>query len=379
MRVVFLTNQLEIGGIERNIVRLTRGLVERGHEVVVATRGGILVDEVIAAGGRHVDLDVRLPGSIFRDVERLRRLVREFQPDVIHAFSATTAALAWVLKRSGGARTAISRPLFVSSIMGLQTDPRESSAKVLSRAYATTLGADVLVVMAPAIADVVRKLRISPQRLVEMWVVGVEELPPVDADEKTSIRRALDIPLEVPVVMTIGRLDASKSHDLFIRAAAEVLSQRNDVRFLIVGGGPLRADLELLIERLGVGSSVELLGERLDAPALLAAADLYIRPGTVEGFVGITALEAQMRRVPVIAFETEDVKMAVRDGETGVLVRNGDPSAMAAAILDTLKDPARANELALAGSSYARGHFGLERVVENLESLYQRATSARSR
>lgn len=376
MRVLFLTNQLNVGGIERNIVRLTAGLVGRGHEVVVATSGGVLVEEVVRAGGRHVELEVRpRMASILRDVRRLRRLIRDLRPHVIHVFSASTAILAWLLKRSGSASTGHGRPLFVSSIMGLQTDPRESSAKVLSRAYATSMGADLLLVMAPAIGRVVHRLGISPKRLVQMWVVGVESLAPADDAAKRDTRTSLHLSPNEPVVMTIGRLDASKSHELFIQAAALVVPQRNDVQFVIVGGGPLRRQLEAEISRLGMETSVTLLGERLDALQLLAAADVYVRPGTVEGFVGITVLEAQMRRIPVIAFETDDVKVAVRDGETGLLVPNGDPRALAHAILGLLDDRGRADELALAGSRYVQEFFAIGRVVQDLESLYVSATS----
>jgi glycosyltransferase involved in cell wall biosynthesis len=175
--------------------------------------------------------------------------------------------------------------------------------------------------------------------------------------------------------MTIGRLDPVKSHELFVRAAAHVARHRTDVRFFVVGEGPLRSSLEAEIVRLGVGASVTLLGERTDISRLLGSTDVCVRPGIVEGFVGITVLEAQAFGVPVIAFETEDVKLAVTDHETGLLVPPNDTEALGAAVLELLGDPELAERLGAAGRSHLEATYALPVVVDALEALYAEHSS----
>lgn len=170
--------------------------------------------------------------------------------------------------------------------------------------------------------------------------------------------------------MTIGRLHPFKSHELFIQAAAHVLSERTDVRFFLVGDGPLRSSLQAEIERLGVGSFVTILGERTDISRLLCATDVCVRPGIIEGFAGITVLEAQAYGVPVIAFETEDVKLAIIHGKTGLLVPPADTEALARAVMDLLDDSELADSLGKAGRVHLERHFALSKVVDGLEALY---------
>ena len=375
MKVLFLTNSLEMGGIETNVVRLTEELSARGHEVLVAARGGVLADHVAAAGGTHVPVRMALgrPGSLLADARVLARLVRERRPDAIHVFSATAGAalaLARALSLAGPARRRW--PPIVSSIMGLYIRPDEGAARVLLRAWLTVLGSRTTVVMAPTIGQVVRRLRIGPRRVVHDEVVGVR-LPGPEATGEAraaATRAELGVAPGAPVVLSIGALDPRKSPELFVAASAHVAARRPDARFFLVGEGGLRAELEEQVERLGLGSRLRLLGERTDVDALLAATDVYVRPGVVEGWVGTTVLEAQAHGVPVVAFETEDVKLSVVDGETGFLAPGRDPEALGRRVLRLIEDRDLARRLGAAGRARMRARSSVAAVADRLLELY---------
>ena len=369
MKVLLLTNQLDVGGIETNIVRLTKELTARGHDVLAATAGGQLVHALEAAGGTHVPLATS-SRSWLGSARSLRRLLDVQAPDVVHVFSASTAVLMWMARR--GRR----RPAVVASVMGLKTHPLEPSWKTQLRVYATTLGADLIIVMAPAIRDAVRRLPVRNRRTREMSAVGVE-VPQPPADARASVRQELQVPLDTRVVTTIGRLDPTKSHELFIRAAAILVRDRDDVVFLVAGGGALLGELQGEVAASNRPDRIRLLGERDDVTRLLAATDVYVRPGVVEGFIGITVLEAQVLGVPCVAFETQDVKLAVESGVTGILVPAGDDGALAAAVADLLDAPARASALGEAGRLRALARYSLPAVVDQLEKVY--AELARTR
>ena len=367
MKILYLTNQLAMGGIETNLVRLARALTSRGHEVLAAAGGGSLADRFESAGGRHVSVDFTGLFTRRADVSTLREVIADEVPDVIHVMSAS-AALA--LRRATFRATW--RPPVVSSLMGLVNAPDEPKTVTLLRAWLTTLGADRLILIAPSFERLVCRLPVRRKRAVSGVVLGVEQH---DAAAIPAMRHRTRDELGIPegglLVTTIGALEPRKSHELFVHAAAEVLRVDPRVHFLVVGGGHLEERLRREIESLGVGHRVRLLGERHDVDRILAASDLYVRPGTVEGFVGITVLEAQMLGVPVVSFDTQDVRMAIEGGVTGLLARNGDSRDLAETIVRVLSDPGTAHAIGAAGRRSAIERFEIGSVATWLESQYR--------
>ena len=363
MKIFFLTNQVDIGGIEQNIVRLTSSLHARGHQVTVLSRGGALVTHIEAAGGRHLSL-TPAGRRWLREVQIVQRWLREDAPDVIHVFSASMnirlQLALFALRR---------RPKVVSSIMGLQTDPSERGWKIMLRAFLTCVGVDRLIVMAPAIADVVRRLPIGEEKIARMSVVGVDMPTETAASARAWARAELGVKQQEKLVMTVGRLDRSKSHELFISAAAQVSKTRSDVVFALVGGGSLLDELQQQVPAQ-FSERIRLVGARTDAHRLLAGCDICVRPGVVEGFIGITVLEAQAWGIPVVAFETQDVKLAVTHGVTGWLVPPSDVNSLAAAICHLLDHPEEAEAIGQAGREFVEKKYSIGAVSAALENLY---------
>jgi glycosyltransferase involved in cell wall biosynthesis len=368
VKLLLLTNSLAVGGIEKNIVRLARELSLRGHEVTVASNGGALVQELVDAGGRHEDVHIGgRPDA--RAIGQLRAVIRDARPDVIHAFSSSAA----VLLRLSRLNT---HPAVVSSVMGLQTSPDEAGWRILLRAYTTTLGVDRVIVISPAIEEVLRRLPVPRSRFVRAPVVGLE-VPNralwADETARCRLREELGFDQDRPLALTIGRLDPTKSHELLLRASASPAGRT--MQWAIIGEGRERAFLEAEIQRLGVASTATLLGERLDAERLLPAADVYVRPGIVEGFVGITVLEAQAQGVPVVSFETEDVKLAIEHETTGLLVGRGDTTALAESVRRLADDPALRSRITTAAHAHVSERFSIDRVATGLERIYSSVLS----
>lgn len=375
MKVLFLTNGLRMGGIETNLALLAEELASRGHRVVVASQPGLLVRRLEACGARHVPLRVRLrsPLDVLRDARDLRRLVREERPDVVHVMAASAAVLRWLAFPLGGG------PPVVASVMGLQNSPTEPMVQTQARNWAHTLGARRVLVISPEIGRLLRRLPVARARLLEQHVVGVRV--PQDSPDPAAAaraRRELGLAPGDKLVVTIGALAPRKSHELFIRAAADVVQGRRDVHFAVVGEGPDRARLQAEIERLGVGDRVRLLGHVPDIAPLLEASDVVVKPGIVEGFIGITVLEAQARHTPVVAFDTDDVKLAITDGETGLIVPRGDTAALARAIVRVLDDPELARSLAKRGRAHVEARWSIPAIVDGLLALYEREARPRS-
>lgn len=366
MKVLFATHSLAMGGIETNLVLLTRELTERGVEVVVAARDGVLRPEIERAGGRFVPLRVRLgsPRACIADIRELRALLRGERPDVVHSFAASASLL--MRFALGAARP---RPFVVSSVMGLQDSPDEAWLVTHARNFALTLGAERILIIAPAIDRMMRRLPIRRSRLVWRPVVGIAPPREEERAAATEARRTLGLSGSDHLVVTIGALAPRKSHGLFIRAAAQVLRARRDVHFVVVGSGPMRSALQAEIDALGVADRVKLLGYQADVFPILRAARVCVKPGILEGFIGITVLEAQARGVPVVAFDTEDVRLAIEDNKTGSIVPAADTAAMAAAILRLIDDPAHADAIARRARESVRA-FEIAAIASGLLAFY---------
>jgi glycosyltransferase involved in cell wall biosynthesis len=371
VRIAYVTNSLEMGGIETNLCRLTGALSRRGDSVTVCARPGTLTTAIIANGGTVWDLEMRptSPASLFRDFRQLRSLLNQ-EVDLVHVFSATAALLVnlaiWTLPRSR-------RPVVVASLMGVQASLDERRWKTLLRARVTLTGADLVIVTSPAIGALIDELHHQPSRSVQASVVGVEVVEPPSRDQIEWLRISLELGAGDHLVTTIGRLDSTKSHHLFIQAAERILRDRNDVVFAVVGAGPLDRILREQVAEAGIDGAVHLLGERRDIADLLCASTAYVRPGIVDGFVGITVLEAQSLSRPVISFDTRDVRPAIQHDVSGLLVSPNDTEALASAIVDLIDNPVRAAAIGKAGFDQFVGTFSLDSVVENLCTIYSGA------
>ncbi len=363
---------MDVGGIERSVVALSHELQQRGHRIWVVSSGGYLVGELDRNGTPHVRAPLATsPGGILHSARTIRRLVRAEQIDLIHSFSAT-ASVAVNLALRPAARNGESHTHLVSSPMGLQNSPRELAVTTWLRNWVLTLGAEKILVISPEIRRHLKRVWVRDDDLVDFSFVGLD----VDAfvaspDDRISVREEFGFDAETCIVSTIGALHPRKSHELFIDAAALVAARVPNARFLVVGQGDLRVELERHAQAHGLAGRLVLTGVRDDISRLLSATDVYVKPGIVEGYVGITVLEALALGKPVVAFDTEDVKLALADGATGLLVPNGDTAALAEQIVFLLEHPEVGSRLGGAGRQLVRERFHFQRLAQRLEQFYQ--------
>jgi phosphatidylinositol alpha-1,6-mannosyltransferase len=196
--------------------------------------------------------------------------------------------------------------------------------------------------------------------------------PPTLEALRSEARRA-----ERPTILTIARLqDRYKGHDVLIEALARVRAQVQDVEWVVIGDGPLRAELELLARSAGVADAVRFLGSLSDEQRdrWLRRADLFAMPSRLpgghlagEGF-GIVYLEAAAYGKPVLAGNVGGALDAVADGESGLLVDPTDPEAVACAIVRLLLDRELARRLGAVGAERAR-RFAWPMICERVEAL----------
>jgi glycosyltransferase involved in cell wall biosynthesis len=193
----------------------------------------------------------------------------------------------------------------------------------------------------------------------------------------TSVRGGQ--PNDPALLLFSGRLIQRKGVDYLIRALPKVL-ERRDVRLLITGEGDRRREWEELAGSMGLSDKVQFLGfvssERL--AELYSTCDLYVHPAIfddnndTEG-LGVVLVEALAHRCPVVASGVGGIVDVIHHEETGLLVAEKDETALAAAILRVLDDPALARRLGETGRTFAERHFDWERITDETEDLYYEA------
>ena len=193
-----------------------------------------------------------------------------------------------------------------------------------------------------------RKVRVIPNG------VDVERFRPRPRDPVRC--EELGIPGHAPVAGIVAALRPEKNHRLFLDVARRVHGEIPAARFLIVGDGPEREDLERYAAELGIAGAVRFAGTRHDVPEMLSLMDVFILTSTMEANP-VSILEALACRKPVVATDVGSVSETVLDGQTGYLAPPGDARTIADRVAGLLQDPAHADRLGRAGREYVTQHW----------------------
>jgi glycosyltransferase involved in cell wall biosynthesis len=154
-----------------------------------------------------------------------------------------------------------------------------------------------------------------------------------------------------------------------IDAAARLRPRYPDVRFVIVGGGPRRTELEALVRERGLETSVRFEGHREDVPALLRQADVFVLPSRSEAFPN-GAMEAMAAGLPVVASAVGGLLDLVAHERTGLRLPPGDPEALAEALESLLRAPSRVDVMGTAARREVAERYSFERMVSAFEDMY---------
>jgi glycogen synthase len=347
------------GGAFNHVVRLSRELAGRGHEVAVANPLPAL------EGAPEVPV-LQLPMS--RDiapladagsVARFARIVTRFKPDLVHAHGSKGAAVARL------ARVAHPRVPVVHSPHEYPFDNYFSSARQKRVYWAYERALAPLTTLALCVCEAearhAERLRVRRVRVVHNGI------RPLHAD--TVEPWVAEMASAGPVIVAVAELRPAKGMISLVEAMPEVLAHRPEARLAIAGDGSEREVLEDRIRELGLEDRVKLLGHMSDVAEVLAGAAVFVNPAWSEAFP-YSILEAMSMALPIVATDVGGTDEAVRDGATGRLVRPHDSEALAAALIGVLDDPESANRMGRAARELLLEEFSYERMTSGTFDVY---------
>lgn len=201
--------------------------------------------------------------------------------------------------------------------------------------------------------------------------VDIERFKPVTNVQAMKQRFGLG---DEPCVLFVGSLIPRKGLPFLVEAAKKVVKERAGTKFLIVGDGPLKSQLMASLEIANLSGNFKFLSNLSEAqlPAIYNCADVFVLPSIQEG-QGIVLLEAQASGVPVVAFDIGGVNEAVRNGESGFLVKRGDSDSLSGALLRLLSDKVLRERMGSVGRRFVSENFTWQICAERMLTTYREA------
>jgi glycosyltransferase involved in cell wall biosynthesis len=335
------------------------GLRALGHRTILVAHAGGELRQRAAEGLELVALAPRTEMDLGA-AWRLSRIIKQEKPDIIHAHDPHGVAMA---------------ALALSMSTQLVKPPLVASRRVDFRLKGNSLSrwkyrqVDCFICASDAIRQMLIADGIPAARAVTVHE-GID-LGRVEAAPAANLHEELWLPHHAPIVGNVAALVPHKGQKHLVEAAALVMRDVPDARFIIAGEGELRESLERQIREHHLEKHVFLAGFRPDVLSLHKAFDIFVMSSVTEG-LGTSLLDAMAAGKPIVATRAGGIPEVVVDGETGYLVPPRDHDAMAGAIARLLKDEALRRRMGEAGQKRARVRFSAERMVQDTLRVYKR-------
>ncbi|GAA4455991.1 hypothetical protein GCM10023156_30730 [Novipirellula rosea] len=200
--------------------------------------------------------------------------------------------------------------------------------------------------------------------------VDLAQFSPVSVEQRASIRKKLDLPLDEPIAVMVGRLWPQKDPLTFVEAAIKYLSRHAAGHFVLLGDGDLRSEIETLINQHGVSDRVHLLGWRDDVDQLLPAFDLFVLPSLWEG-MPLAILEALACGLPCIVTDIPGNRDLVEDGEDGFLLPTNDATTLADHLTTLLCNESLRKSMGERARLKVVNEYDLAKRTQRVISLYE--------
>jgi glycosyltransferase involved in cell wall biosynthesis len=356
--VVFAIPRSEVGGAQRSLVLLLRGLDRAAFPPFVI----LGEDGPLAAALRSLDVPFEVAPAPFRTLRGIRHFAKVSLREgarILHLYAARTLALA-------------ARGLGLAVVERVNLLRSEDAGGLVARPFldrALLRLAHLAIVPAEAMLEQLA-LRGVPRSKLRLVRNGVFLDPPRASREE--VRRELGILPDALALLDIARLHPMKGHLFLLEAFARVRRELPDARLLLAGEGSERAAIERSIADAGLSDAVRLLGDRASVTDLLGASDVIVQASIHSEVLSNAVLEALLAGKAVVATDIGGTREVVRTGETGILVPPRDAAALARAILE-LRDPARREPLGRAGRELVQSAHSVEAMARATESVYREA------
>jgi glycosyltransferase involved in cell wall biosynthesis len=292
---------------------------------------------------------------------RLSLLAKSKKVDILHTFFEKSEVMGWLAMRLSGI------PVWITSRRDLGFKRKKIYEKVFRFA---SKDCKKCTANCHAVKDQMIQQENLPSEKIEVIYNGIDFSGYQEALKDKFLRVELGIVDGTPLVGLIANFNFEiKGHVYFLGAAKKILEKVPNVKFVLVGDGPLRPRYEEVAQELNLNNNVYFLGKRTDVPTIISNLDVSVLSSTNEGFSNVI-MESMAAGKPVVATNVGGSREMVTDGVTGYLVPPADSQSMANAIIDLLENPDKAMAMGSAGRDVVKERFTVKTMVKKYEELY---------
>src|SRR5487761_1155894 len=381
MRIAHIITRLILGGAQENTLLTCEGLLRDYRDEVLLITGPPLGPEgSLLDRARQNQVPLAIVPSLRRSIHpwrdavsyrELKRVLREFRPDVVHTHSAK----AGILGRAAAWKLEV--PAIVHGVHGAPFYPYQNP--VVHELYRrcecwAARRCHAFISVADAMTDLMVTARVAPREKFSTIYSGMETGPFLRSGEhRARVRRELGYSDEHVVVGKIARLFHLKGHDDVIAAAEKLVVRQPSIRFLLVGDGKLRASLERRVRDAGLAHYFQFTG--LVPPDqianLIGAMDIVVHASLREGLARVLP-RGLIAGKPVVGYDVDGAREVVIPGETGYLLPPRNVEGLVASLDELLVDPALRDRLGQEGRRRCADVFRHQHMTEQTRKLYQR-------
>ena len=382
IKVLRIISRMNIGGPAIHVTNLNSGL-DPDRYVSLLVSGtenpgeGSLRDLAESAGVEVTVIpQIRSAASLGpRDVLalfKLYRLMRRERPQIVHTHESKAGFLGRLAARIAGV------PIVLHThhghvLRGYYGPLKSWALRRMEQLLA--LLTDRLIAVSEQVKRDLVQYRVARSEKISVVPLGFDLEPFLSSEvHRGSFRREMNLNGSTRLVGIVGRLFPIKNHRLFLDAAALVTAEEPASRFVVVGDGVLRQELDQYARDLSIRDMVIFTGWRRDLPRIYADLDVLVVSSDNEG-TPVSAIESMASGCPVVATRVGGIPDVISDGDTGYLVPAGDADALASRILSLLRDDQEVSRLRAAARAFARDRYNLQRLISDIQAIYENLIS----
>lgn len=355
MNILHLDSEKSWRGGQLQILLLSEGLKKKGHKVIVACSSPLLIERC-----KEKQIEVcRMPiHSEFDIISAIKvaSLLKKEGIQILHIHSSHAHSI--------GLLASLIRPIKV--VLSRRVDFHIRKNPISWLKYRVKIERII------AVSNGVKRVLIEDginEKKIDVVYDGIDLINPGNF-HGDYLYEELGLSRNSPIIGIVSALTPyeHKDHKNFLESASIIKERFPSARFLIVGDGPFKREIENLSARLNLSDSVIFTGFRSDIPQLLSIFTIFALSSYLEGLC-TSLLEAQIAGIPIVATNTGGIPEIINDGVTGLLVSPRNPNALAEAVLRLIQDRPLAKRLAEAGKESVK-KFSKERMVNETEKIY---------
>ena len=360
MNILFLTTHCNAGGITSYLLTLSKGLINKGHNIFLISSGGDQEGVFRELGVKVYDIDLKtkseLSLKIYLSIIPIIKFIKENKIDIIHAQTRVTQVLMSILKNfvdvhcvgtcHGFFKTRLSRKIF------------------------KCWGDSIIAVSKPVKRHLIDDFCVDENKVyVINSGIDTHKFAKYSKDDRQKQREALGLKEEDFIIGMVARLSDVKGQDIIIKAMPKIIKKAPNAKLLLCGQGKLEYYLRGLTKSLGLKDTVIFNSMINQSVLLLNTFDVLAVPSRQEG-LGLSVMEAQSCQLPVIASNVGGIPNIIEDGKTGLLVQPENPDLLAEAVIYLYKNSEIRNKLGKAAREFIVKEDFIGNMIKKTEQVY---------